>query len=224
MISRDQIIKIDILTADNRKILSAAGRQFSIQAIDGGINGGDSILILRGKDLPEMYKGDYVSVIMSMRNGQRIRFPSFISVSTVFQLNVVIRNSEGKSLTERRRYYKVEVDIDCVINCVERDDNRTVLAKPYITKIRDINIGGIFLCICDEPLEVNDKLMITIDLDYRTLDLEAVILRVQRDEFGEIVGYGCQFLHPTAAEEDIISKYIFELQKERLREEAENRI
>lgn len=224
MLLRDQILKLDILTVDNVRILSATNRQFSLREIEGGINNGDTMMILKGNKLPEIDRGSGLTIIASMKNGQRVKFPSYVSVSTEYQLNIIIRTEQGTVMEERRRYYKVDVDISCVINCVERNENRAVLTKPYITKIRDLNIGGIFLCICAEPLEMGDKLMLTLDLGTRTIDLEAVILRVQKNAAGDTVGYGCQFINVTAAEEDIISKYVFELQKERLQKEAEDRI
>lgn len=224
MLLRDQILKLDILAVDGIRILSANNKQFSLQPMEGGINNGDTMMIIKGSGLPEIDRGAGLDVVASMKNGKRIKFPSYVSVSTEYQLNVVIRSEQGKVLEERRRYYKIDVDISCIINCVERNENRAVLSKPYITKIRDLNIGGIFLCICDEPLEVNDKLMLTVDLGTRTIDLDAVILRVQKNAAGDTIGYGCQFVDVTAAEEEVISKYVFQLQKERLQKEAEDRI
>lgn len=224
MLLRDQILKLDILTVDNVRILSATNKQFSLQKMEGGINSGDTLMILKGSGLPEIDRGAGLDVIASMKNGQRVKYPSYVSVSTEYQLNVVIRTDQGAVLQERRRYYKINVDIACVINCVERNDSRAVLTKPYITKIRDLNIGGVFLCICDEPLEMGDKLMLTLDLGNQTIDLDAVILRIQKNAAGDTVGYGCQFINVTAAEEDVISKYVFELQKQRLQKEADEYI
>lgn len=224
MLLRDQILKLDILTVDNVRILSATNKQFSLQKMEGGINSGDTLMILKGSGLPEIDRGAGLDVIASMKNGQRVKYPSYVSVSTEYQLNVVIRTDQGAVLQERRRYYKINVDIACVINCVERNDSRAVLTKPYITKIRDLNIGGVFLCICDEPLEMGDKLMLTLDLGNQTIDLDAVILRIQKNAAGDTVGYGCQFINVTAAEEDVISKYVFELQKQRLQREADEYI
>lgn len=215
---------MDILTVDNVRILTAANKQFSLQPMEGGVNNGDTMMIIKGNGLPEIDRGAGLDVIASMKNGSRVKYPSYVSVSTEYQLNVVIRTEQGKTLEERRRYYKIDVDISCVINCVEREESRAVLSKPYITKIRDLNIGGIFLCICDEPLEIGDKLMLTVDLGDKTMDLDAVILRVQKNAAGDIVGYGCRFINITAAVEDVISKYVFQLQKERLQKEAEDLI
>lgn len=223
MLLRDQVLKLEILTVDGARILSAANKQFSLQPMEGGINNGDTMMIIKGNGLPEIDRGSGLDIIASLKNGRRIKYPSYVSISTEYQLNAVMRTEQGKLLEERRRYYKVDVDISCVINCVERNESRTVLDKPYITKIRDLNIGGIFLCICAEPLELNDKLMLTIDLGEKAIDLDAVILRVQKNAAGDIVGYGCQFINITAADEDVVSKYVFQLQKDRLQKEADDR-
>lgn len=223
MLLRDQILKLDILTVDNVRILSATNKQFSLRAMEGGINNGDTMMIIKGSRLPEIDRGSGLEVVASMKNGQRVKFPSYVSVSTEYQLNIVIRTEQGTVLQERRRYYKVDVDIACIINSVERNESRSVLTKPYLTKIRDLNIGGVFLCICDEPLETADKLKLTLDLGSKTIDLDAVILRIQKNAAGDTIGYGCQFINVTPAEEDVISKYVFELQKERLQKESEDR-
>lgn len=222
MLSRDQILKIDILTPDHTRILSASYKQFSLQSTDGTENSSDTMLIIKGKGLPEIEHYASVSVVASMRNGKRIKFPSYVSVSTDLQLNIVIKSGQSKPLEERRRYYKIDVNIPCVINCVERNGKRSVLDKPYITQISDLNIGGIFLCICSEPLEKDDKLMLTIDLGENVIDLDATILRVQKNAAGDITGYGCQFVDISAAEEDIISQFVFQLQRDRLLKENQS--
>lgn len=220
MLSRDKILKIDIVTMGNTRILSANNKQFSIQDYNGN---SDAMLIIKGKGLPEIAHNSTVFVIAYMRNGQRIKYPSNVSMSSNIQLNLIIKVNSAQVLQERRRYYKVEVNVPCVINTVERNGNRTVLDSPYLTKIKDINIGGVFLCMNNyEKLEVNDKLMLTMDLNEKILDVDAEVLRVQRNAAGDVEGYGCKFINVPASVEDIISWYVVELQRERIQKEADN--
>ncbi|HBH94227.1 MAG TPA: hypothetical protein DDX91_00620 [Ruminococcaceae bacterium] len=224
MLSREKTLKIDIVTPENIKILSANNKQFSVQTYDNGTFSEDSdiMLIIKGRSLPEIEYNSSVFVIASMKNGQRIKYPAYISMSSDRQLNLVARIGMGKVLQERRRYYKIEATIPCVVNTVERNGNRSVLESPYLTKIRDINIGGVFLTMSSsEMLEINDKLMLTINLKERFVDVEAEILRVQKNAAGDVVGYGCKFINIPASVEDIISWYVTELQRERILKEAE---
>ena len=224
MLSRDKILKIDIVTMENTRILSANNKQFSIQEYKNGNydEDTDAVLIIKGKGLPEIEYNSTVYVIAYMRNGQRIKYFSDVSMSSDIQLNLIVRVNSAKILQERRRYYKIEVNVPCVINTVERNGNRTVLESPYLTKIKDINIGGVFLIMNnDETLEVSDKLMLTMDLNEKIIDVDAEVLRVQRNAAGDIEGYGCKFINVSASVEDIVSQYVVEFQRELIQKEAE---
>lgn len=224
MLSREKILKIDIVTPEDTRVLSANNKQFSIRPFENGTytQNPDMMIIIKGRGLPEIEHNASVFVITSMRNGQRIKYPSYVSLSSEMQLNLVVRVESGEVLQERRRYYKVEVNIPCVINTVERDNNRTVLESPYLTKVKDINIGGVFLMMCQtESLQVGDKMMLTVDLGDKSLDVEAEILRVQKNAAGDVEGYGCRFINMPAAYEDVVSKYVIQLQRERIKKEME---
>lgn len=224
MLSREKILKIDIVTPEEVRILSANNKQFSIQTLDNGTysQSSDNLLIIKGRGLPEIEYNAEVFVITSMRNGQRIKYPAYVSMSSEMQLNLVVRIHSGELLKERRRYFKIEANIPCVINMVERNGNRTVLESPYLTKIKNINIGGVFLCMCtEENLRVDDKLMLSLDLYDRIVDVEAIILRAQTNAAGDLEGYGCQFINTPRAIEDVISGYIVKLQLEQIQKETE---
>ncbi len=226
MISRDKVLKIDIITSEDTRILSVGSRQFALQEYEGGTSfrgENDMILIIKGKGLPEIERNSSLFVIISMKNSQRIKYPAYVSASTDMQLNIIVKTALGEILQERRRYYKVEVDIPCVINIVERNGNRTVLESPYLTRIKDINIGGVFLNACNgEEFQKNDHLMLSIDLNEKSLDMEAEILRVQKNAAGDVTGYGCKFLNTHPSDEDVISRYVIELQHQQIKKEHEN--
>lgn len=226
MLSRDKILKIDIVTPENAKILSATGKQISLQAYDDSHfkDSEDVMLITKGRGLPEIEHNASVFVIASMRNGQRIRFPAYVSMSGSMQLNIVVRTGMGTVLEERRRYYKVEVNIPCVVNNIIRGGGNTMLSSPYLAKIKDINIGGIFLSTSSmNSLEMNDVLMMTIDLGDKSLEIEAEIIRTQKNAAGDLEGYGCRFINVSPAYEDIISRFVIDLQRQRIQKEQEEK-
>ncbi len=67
MLSRERILKLEILTPDetHTKILSATNKQFSLQNSSTGRT--DMLLIIKGRGLPEIDTGNDVDVIV--RNG-----------------------------------------------------------------------------------------------------------------------------------------------------------
>lgn len=219
MLSRERIIKLDILTSDElqKKIVTAGNRQFSLQNSSTGRS--DLLLIIKGRGLPPVENGSNVDVIAHMKNGERVKYPSYVSVSTDTQLNVVMRTDKSQVLAERRRYYRVEADIHCIINSIERKGVKIPLDTPAIAQIKDLNIGGIFLCICDAELEESDKLMLTILLEKKNIDIMAEIIKVQIDTAGKLTGYGCRFTNLTPAVEETFAKYVFKVQLDNFKDE-----
>lgn len=225
MLSRERILKIDILTPDSAsaRILTVGNKQFSLQSATNGRTGiQETVLIIKGGNLPEVERGNEVSVITYMRSGERIKYPAYVTISTDVQLNVVIRTSRAQVMEERRRYYKVEADIDCMIKCVERGEQRITLEKPSYAKIKDLNIGGIFLCISEETLNKNDRLLLTIMLETKNVDIVAEIIRVQTNAAGDVSGYGCRFIDLSPLMEEVFAQYVFKVQLDRLKNEKEN--
>jgi len=219
MLSRERIIKLDILTPDESqtKIVSAGSKQFSLQNSRTGKS--DVLLIIRGRDLPEIDKGTELNVIAYMKSGERVKYPSYITVSTDTQLNAVMRTNQSQVLAERRRYYRVEADINCIINAIERKGVKIPLESPAIAQIKDLNIGGIFLCICEEELKQADLLMLTILLETKNIDIMAEIIKVQTDSDGKVTGYGCRFTNLTPAVEETFAKYVFKVQLDNFKDE-----
>lgn len=223
MLSRERIIKLDILTSDDppAKIMSVGGKQFSLQNSPTGR--ADSLLIIKGRKLPELGKNTEMKVIASMKNGERVSYPSYVTISTEGQLNIVMRTERAHVLMERRRYYRVEADINCIINSVITNGSKTVLETPTMAEIRDLNIGGIFLCVCNAEFKEGDRLMLTILLDSKTeskfIDITAEIIKVQSDAAGKIIGYGCRFTNLTPAIEETFAKYVFKVQLDNLKDE-----
>ena len=222
MLSRERILKLDILTPDNTKILTASNKHFSLPVVTNNVTGqSETMLIVKGRDIPEVDRNSEVTVITYMRSGERVKYPGFVSLSTEFQLNVLLRTSRAQVMEERRRYYKVEADIRCIINAIERHGSRIALTKPATARIKDINIGGVFLCLCNEELEKDDKLLISMEMEGRMTDVSAEIIRVQYNAAGDAAGYGCRFLNVPPSLEETFARFVFNVQLENLRKEEE---
>lgn len=222
MLSRERILKLDILTPDNTKILSANNRQFSIPVVTNNVTGqSETMLIVKGRDIPEIEHNSEISVITYMRSGERVKYPGFVSLSTEYQLNVLLRTARAQVMEERRRYYKVEADIRCIINSIERDGERIAMTKPATAKIKDMNIGGVFLCFCNEDLHKEDKLLLNMELGEKRVDVAAEIIRVQFNAAGDPMGYGCRFLNVPPSLEETFARFVFNVQLENLKKEEE---
>lgn len=68
----------------------------------------DNMLMIKGKRMPEIDTSQYVYVIARMRDGDRYRYKTNVSVSTDRQLNVILRPDKAELLEERRRYFKIK--------------------------------------------------------------------------------------------------------------------
>lgn len=184
----------------------------------------DSILIIKGKDLPELDRNQIVSIVATTKAGDRIKYTGAVSMSMDKQMNIkILQNNDTKVLEERRRYFKIKVVEKGRALFYVRSEKTIRYDEPIEIEILDINVGGIFMkADGDEYLE-DDLVCVEIDLfaDY-PLNAAVRILRVQRDSEGTIKGYGCEFQGLTAAQEDYISKFIYKAQAEQRQKEAAN--
>ena len=218
MLSRERILKLDILTPDNAKILTANNKQFSVPVVTNKVTGqSETVLIVKGRDIPEIEHNSEVFVITYMRSGERVKYPGFVRLSTDYQLNVLLRTSRAQVMEERRRYYKVETDIRCIINAIDRRGEHILLDKPATAHIKDLNIGGIFIYYCNEDLREGDKLLLCITLGEKMVDVSAEIIRVQFNAAGDPTGYGCRFLNVPPSMEETFARFVFDVQLETLR-------
>ena len=76
-------------------------------------------------------------------------------------------------------------------------------------KIKNINLGGVFFS-CDYNFEKDD--CISLSLFDGQMDILTEILRLQTDNNGNLMGYGCKFQGVTPSQEEKIARYIFEVQ------------
>lgn len=203
---KNKIIKIEVLGLDNSVIASAEKGFVFPDNLD---SDEDSILMIKGKKLPELEKGVKVVVITTAKSGDRVKYPGDVVMSHDRQMNVVLAASgSGGPLQERRRYFKIKVDLHGRALFYVRDEDAVRFEVPPSIDVNDINVGGIFMKCQEYEFESDDCVCVEIELlDGYLLNTMARILRVQRkDEV--ILGYGCAFENLTAAQEDAIGKYI----------------
>lgn len=207
-----KVIRVEVLDTKGTLLLSAENNF----VVPTNINSDeDSIIMIKGRNLPDLEYNSIVSIIMTTKSNDRIKLMGSIVVSMDKQLNIkVVRANSTKLLEERRRFYKLKVNVPGRSLFYVRDEKTIRYDEPHQIDILDINVGGMFMTADDEYAE-DDMVCIEADLfDDYPLNAAVRILRVQRDGEGNIVGYGCEFQGLTAAQEDYIGRYIYKVQSE----------
>lgn len=212
MIFGGKVIRVDVLDTKGSVILSA-DKHFVVPANISSDE--DSILMIKGRGMPELDYNTIVAVILTTKSNDRIRLMGSVTMSMDKQLNIrVTRSNDTQLLEERRRYYKLKVNVGGRALFYIRDEKTIRYDEPHSISVLDINLGGMFMVVDDEYIN-DDMVCVEVDLfeDY-PLNAAVRILRVQRDGEGNIIGYGCEFQGLTAAQEDYIGRFIYKVQSE----------
>ncbi len=222
MLDRKKIIKIEITSPVGRKLVVAEKDQFSFPRMfidDIPVN---NIIIIKGKDLPQFEIDKNLYVITYMKNGDRIRYAAAVRMSLSDQLNVQLRSDYGTLMEERRRYFKVESDIECSVLGYVRDEEEFVeFEEPPVAVIKNISIGGMFLFRSEQVFAIGDNLMVNFKIEGESVDVMAKVLRVQRNHDREIEGYGCQFVNADPAQEELFAQFVYNVQLRKRIEQME---
>lgn len=222
MLERNKIIKIEITSPAGRKLVVAEKENFSFPRIFMDNMPVANIIIIKGKDLPEFEIDKNVYVITYMKNGDRLRYPAAVKMSLSSQLNVQLRSDYGTLMEERRRYFKVESDIDChILGFMSGEDEFTEFDTPVEANIKNISIGGVFLFRSEEIFAHGDSLMLNFEVDGEPVNIMAKVLRVQRGHDREIEGYGCQFINADQTQEELFAQLVYNIQLKKRQEQLE---
>lgn len=217
MIFGGKIIKVELLD-DKGKIIYSAEKNFVLPK---NMDDDDSIVIFKGKNLPDLERNMIVSIVTTSKANDRIRYTGAVSMSMDSQLNVrILKNNETQVLQERRRFFKIKINEKGRALFYVRGEQTVRYDEPPEISVLDINVGGIFFS-SEEEFSEGDIVCVDIDLFIdNPLNTAVKILRVQRNEDGTIKGYGCLFESLTGAQEDMIGRFIMKVQSEQRRKEA----
>lgn len=222
MLDRKKIIKIEITSPVGRKLVVAEKDQFSFPRMfidDIPVN---NIIIIKGKDLPVFEIDKNLYVITYMKNGDRIRYAAAVRMSLSDQLNVQLRSDYGTLMEERRRYFKVESDIECtVLGYVRGEEELVEFDEPTAAVIKNISIGGIFLFRSEQTFAIGDSLLVNFRIEGESVDVMARVLRIQRNHDREIEGYGCQFINADPSQEELFAQFVYNVQLRKRIEQME---
>ncbi|MCL2086928.1 MAG: PilZ domain-containing protein [Oscillospiraceae bacterium] len=183
----------------------------------------EDLLIIKGINLPVLPKNAKVNLVLNGKDGTRVSFDSVISMSMPQQLNVLFSQIGSKALEERRRYFKMYCEIKCAIRTVTRDGATVDLEPPPLVLVKNINLGGVYLAADMKKvvLKLSDIFTVFIpDILGSKLHLTGKVLRVQPAISTEEQGYGCCFVGLSPNDEQILARYITQLQLEKRKSEG----
>ncbi|MCM1329118.1 MAG: PilZ domain-containing protein [Ruminococcus sp.] len=206
MINKDKIVRVLIygLGVGEKLLISTNSVYFPKDFFK--IKGTD-LVMLKGKDFPLISKGEPIQAIFEYKDGTRVRYKTSVDLCTEYQMNFHI--SEGEILQERRRSFKITVDMDGMSPFFIRGEEMFSFDDPVELHLLNLNLGGVFF-ESDSPFECGDQVMLNF-LDGE-MQLLIEILRIQRDDNGNIIGYGCKFLNVTQPQEEKLARFIFDCQ------------
>ncbi len=221
MLEQEKIIKVELTSPSGQMQVSAEKDQLSFPKAFQGEAPANDIIIIKGRDLPAFQINQSVYVITYMKNGDRIRYVGMVRMSLPHQVNVQLQNEYGTLMPERRRYFKVEADLNCTVNAYARGDEEYEYEIPLAATIRNISIGGIFLMCTDQKFSPDDTLLVNFRIDDEIVCVMAKVLRAQRDNTGKIEGYGCQFINADHMQEERFAKLVYSIQLKKRSEQME---
>lgn len=217
MINKDKISRVLVYDAKGKLIISTKSVFFPKDFFK---IRGKELVMLKGSDFPLISKGENIEVVVEYINGTRIKYDTTIDLCTEYQVNFHV--GQGEVLEERRRSFKVSVDFNGLSPFFIRGEEMYAFDDPIMLHFVNINLGGVYFNSNSE-FELGDQVMLNF-LDGE-MQLLAEILRVQKNEEGEIDGYGCRFLDVNQAQEERLARFIFDCQVlERERRKAKESI
>lgn len=206
MINKDKIVRVLIygIGVGEKLLLSTKSVYFPRDFFK--IKGME-LVMLKGSDFPLISKGEPIHAIFEYKDGTRVKYKTTVDLCTEYQINFHI--GEGEILQERRRSFKITVDFDGKSPFYIRGEEMFSFDNPVELHFINLNLGGV-LFSSSSAFECGDQVMLSF-LDGE-MQLLAEILRKQKDENGNIVGYGCKFLNINHAQEEQLARFIFECQ------------
>lgn len=209
MLDKRKILKVEIYCLSKGLVVSSDNFNFLEDFITPS---NDDILVIKGSNIDLLDKGTLVEIVFYFVNGDRVKYDTRVELSTDFQINISL-GDRCTLLEERRRFYKLETDLLATIAFVTREGKDEIFEQPLPCKIKNINIGGVFLT-CDFKFELEDIVMIKFFVLGRELNIASRVLRKQRNDKNEVEGYGCCFLNLKNSQEENLARYIHNVQLE----------
>ncbi|MBQ9383737.1 MAG: PilZ domain-containing protein [Ruminiclostridium sp.] len=221
MIDKTGIVKVRVTAVDGKLLFEADEEHFSFPRMYINNMPVNNIIMIKGKELPELPADTGLYVIAFMRSGDRVRYIGRVKMSLDNQINIQIRDEYGTIMEERRRYFKVDSDLRCVISGYEREGTVYEFDSPILSRIKNVSIGGAFLEGTDPPFRKGDNLLLNFKVGGEVVGAVVTVLRIQLFSNGSLEGYGCQFSNVDQKMEGLLARLVYEIQLKARQEKLE---
>lgn len=221
MLDKSGIMSVRITGMDGKLLLESDKEHFSFPKMFINNMPVNNVIMIKQKDLPEFAPDSGVYVIAYMRSGDRVRYIGRVKLSLDNQLNIQIRDEYGTLMEERRKYFKVQSDLRCVISGYEREGTVHEFDGPMLTHIKNVSIGGVFIEGTDPPFRKNDTLLLNFKVGNELVGAVVRILRLQLYSDGRLEGYGCEFTNVDQKMEGLLAKLVYDIQLAQRQEQLE---
>ena len=221
MIDRSGIVTVRITAMDGTLLLESDNEHFSFPRLFVHNMPVNNIIMIKQKDIPLFDADTGVYVIAHMKNGDRVKYLGRIKLSLENQLNIQIRDEYGTVMEERRKYFKVQSQLRCVISGYERDDTVYEFDAPLVSMIKNVSIGGVFIEGTDPPFQKGDILLLNFKVGSDVVGAAVEVLRLQLLTDGRLEGYGCEFTNVDKKMEGLLAKLVYDIQLKQRQEKLE---
>lgn len=131
---------------------------------------------------------------------------------------MIIREPRPLTESEKRAYYRVNVEMKCEIDPVPLDTDEMAEEKVLL---KNISLGGLLMG-SGQTLKTGQIFVAKLELPKGMIEIACVVRRLEsKDRL--LNWYGCQFLESDARKQDMIWHYILLLQQEEIRLQKEKR-
>lgn len=118
---------------------------------------------------------------------------------------------------EKRNFFRIRVDLSAKAYIMEDDLPPDGSLKLFPIHINDLSLNGCFI-ITQKQINIGQKVIININLpDSASMTICAEVQREQEVRYNNSDGYGCSFIDISAHQSDMLCTYIFQLQREQIR-------
>ncbi len=142
----------------------------------------------------------------------------FLSTSEM----MTITDLQSLAEFERRSFFRLKVSIPTRAFLLQEDSSpEEVETKLFGVTVTDLSLSGAFITT-GESLDIGQSFIMTLGL----YDMEVTFrCQVQRTEpvNDALNGYGCAFLDNSTHQFDLLCKYIFEMQREQIKNSREEK-
>jgi len=179
----------------------------------------DDIQICRDSDfLPTLQRETLVKIYVSHPTLElkTLIGKVYISSSDLLQ----ITNIQNLTDFERRNFFRLKLNIHTQASQIQEDGLSNPIIPLFQINVIDLSLSGFFVKT-KRTLKIGDRFITSLPLSDSRISFVCKVERSQKSN-GKSNGYGCAFVDNSNRQYDELCKYIFEKQREQIRNSRRN--